>query len=347
MEFRQTILTVALCTFAAIAADFNFSFVGKYSDKFSKDPEKALFDGELKYNASHVIWEAGAAPKGCGVILTFQKPTAISKVVVVTSKPNSIAYTPSHTDFQAWDSEKQEWKEPTVVNDVTGRFDDKTFITAKPIITEWQANENTEGIRILMFGHAIWLTEIEIYDANGTKLAPEPMPAAAEDPLLLPLCAQGGGPSVNLNYYNEKQPYVGNPNPLGRKDRSMLLFDIRECLDKGAVSSASLNLGMAPMGIITTNMFAMEVFGNSRSSLRSQDLIASDAKLHRQFLFSAQSVQTMRIDVTELVNNVLKQGDGYIGFRFKDITIEKVGNRQNKAEGLLFQYQKCKLEIVK
>lgn len=346
MKIRQTILAATLCACTAFAADFNFSFVGKYSEKHSKDAEKALFDGQLKYNTGHIIWDAGVTSKGCGLMLTFQKPTAISKVVVVTSKPNPIAYTPERTEFQAWDSEKQDWKEATIVNDVTGRFKDDKFVTAEPIKTEWQTNVTTEGIRIIMYGYAIWLTEIEVYDANGAKLSPEPIPEPDATAKVLAPCAHGGGASVNITFYNEKQQYVGNPNPLGRKDRSMLLFDVRELLDKGSASKAFLEVGVAPMGILTTNMFAVELFEKSRSSLRNQDLIASDTKLLCQFLFSAKSIQTMRLDVTESVNNALKQGDGYVGFRFKDITIEKVGNRQNKAEGLILQYQKCKMEIV-
>ena len=147
MRFRQAILTTALFAGTLFAADFNFSFVGKYSNKLSKEPEKALFDGDYNYKTAHIIWEAGIVAKGCGVILTFPKPTAVSKVVVVTSKPNPIAYTPERTEFQAWDSEKQDWKEAAVVKDVTGRFNDKTYVTAQPIKTEWQANETTEGIR--------------------------------------------------------------------------------------------------------------------------------------------------------------------------------------------------------
>ena len=346
MKIRQTFLAVALCTCAAFAADFNFSFIGTYSDKYTKEPEKALFDGQLKYNTAHIIWEAGVAPKGCGLLLTFQKPTAISKVVVVTAKPNPIAYTPERTEFQAWDSEKQDWKEATVVNDVTGRWNDKAFVTGEPIKTEWQTDATTEGLRIRMFGHAIWLTEIEVYDANGAKLTPEPIPTPNANIKALAPYAQGGGASVNISFYNEKQAYVGNPNPLGRKDRSMILFDLRGLLDKGSVSCATLELCMDPMGIITTNMFALEVFENSRSSLRNQDLIASDAKPIRQFLFSSQTMRTMRVDVTELVNGILAKGDGYLGFRLKDITIEKVGNRQNKAEGLILKYQNCKMEIA-
>ena len=346
MKIRQLILTAALCTCAAFAADFNFSFIGKYSDKHTKDAEKALFDGQLKYNTAHIIWEAGIAPKGCGLLLTFQKPTAISRVVVVTSKPNPIAYTPERTEFQTWDSERQDWNEATVVNDVTARWNDKGFITGDPIKTEWQPNATTEGIRILMFGHAIWLTEIEVYDTTGAKLTPTPIPTPDANTKALAPCAQGGGASVNITFYNEKQAYVGNPNPLGRKDRSMLMFDISGLLDKGAVKGATLELGMDPMGIITTNMFAIEAFENSRSSLRNQDIIASDAKLLRQFLFSSQSLRTMRVDVTELVNSTLAKGEGYLGFRLKDITIEKVGNRQNKAEGLILKYQSCKLEIA-
>ncbi|MBQ7651042.1 MAG: hypothetical protein IJS15_08785 [Victivallales bacterium] len=346
MRVKNAFLAAALCACAAFAADFNFSFIGKYSDKYTKEPEKALFDGQLKYNGAHIIWEAGVAPKGCGLLLTFPKPTAVSKVVVVTSKPNPIAYTPERTEFQEWNSEKHDWNGATVVNDVTGRWNDKSFITGEPIKTEWQPNATTEGIRILMFGHAIWLTEIEVYDANGAKLTPEPIPAANPESKTLGLSAHGGGASVNITFYNEKQAYVGNPNPLGRKDRSMLMFDISGLLDKGAVKGATLELGMDPMGIITTNLFAIEVFENSRSSLRNQDLIASDAKLLRQFLFSSQSHRTMRVDVTELVNGTLAKGEGNIGFRLKDITVEKVGNRQNKAEGLILKYQSCKLEIA-
>ncbi len=346
MKLKSTILATVFCACAAIAADFNFSFVGKYSDKHCKEPEKALFDGELVYNTRHIIWESGVANKGCGLILTFQKPTAVSKVVVVTSKPNPILYTPERTEFQAWDSEKQDWKEAVVINDVTGRCKDKDFITGKPIKTEWQANQTTEGIRILMYGFALWLTEIEVYDANGAKLTAEPMPVANPDAKALVPCAQGGGASVNITFYNEKQPYVGNPNPLGRKDRGMILFDMRELLDKGTVKVATLELGIEPMGILTTNMFAVEVFENSRSSLRNQDLIASDANVIRQFLFSKQSPRVMRIDITGLVNSALGKGDGYIGFRLKDTTIETIGNRQNKAEGLILKYQNCKLEIA-
>ncbi|MBO4345168.1 MAG: hypothetical protein J5833_05405 [Victivallales bacterium] len=347
MRLKLTFIAAALAVCAAFGADLNFSFVGKYSDKHTKDAETALFDGKYIYNTAHIIWDSGVAPNGCGVILTFQKPTAISKVVVVTAKPNHIAYTPEKTEFQAWDSVKQDWKEAVAIDDVTGRCKDKDFITGEPIKTVWQADATTEGIRILMYGLSIWLTEIEVYDVNGAKLSAEPMPAANADATPLAPCSQGGGASVDINVYSKTEPYVGNPNPLGRRDRSMVLFDIRGALDKGSVTSAVLDLGVTRMGILTTNMFAVEVFENSRSSLRNQDLIASDAKILRQFLYSSNSPTSIRIDITDLVNAKLNQGDGYVGFRMKDITIETVGNRQNKAEGLVLIYQNCKMEIVK
>ena len=312
MRLKLTFIATALAFCAAFGADFNFSFVGKYSDKHTKDAETALFDAQYIYKTAHIIWDSGVAPKGCGVILTFQKPTAISKVVVITAKPNHIAYTPERTEFQAWDSIKQDWKEAVVIDDVTGRCKDKDFVTGEPIKTEWQANATTEGIRIIMYGLSIWLTEIEVYDANGAKLSAEPLPASNADAKTLAPCSQGGGASVDLNVYSKTEPYVGNPNPLGRKDRSMVLFDIRGAIDKGSVTSAVLDLGITPMGILTTNMFAVEVFENSRSSLRNQDLIASDTKLLRQFLYSSKSPKNMRIDITDLVNGRLNQGEGFM-----------------------------------
>ncbi len=347
MRLKLTFIATALAVCAAFGADFNFSFVGKYSDKHTKDAETALFDAQYIYKTAHIIWDSGVAPKGCGVILTFQKPTAISKVVVVTAKPNHIAYTPERTEFQAWDSVKQDWKEAVVIDDVTGRCKDKDFVTGEPIKTEWQANATTEGIRIIMYGLSIWLTEIEVYDANGAKLSAEAMPAPNADATPLAPCSQGGGASVNIDVYSKTEPYVGNPNPLNRRDRSMVLFDIRGALDKGSVTSAVLELGITPMGSLTTNMFAVEVFENSRSNIRNQDLIASDTRLLRQFLYSSKSPKNMRIDITDLVNGRLNQGEGFIGFRLKDITIDTVGNRQNKAEGLVLIYQNCKMEIVK
>ncbi len=346
----KTFFAIVLLLLSAVWANgekMRCTLLGKWSQNHSSPfPVTALFDGQLAFNAPHVIWDSSVATKGCGVLLDFGVSTKLSTITIVTAKPNQLAWSPARTLFQAWDETKHEWRAETVVPDVTGRVKDSSFVSAKPVETTWEANCETTAVRILMFGAGIWLTEVRVQDSNGEELKAESSIAIPESATRLAPCGRGGGASVNINFYNEKQPYIGNPNALNRQDRVLVNFDLRPFLLGGKIEKATLSLYLAPIGNLESNRLEVERLTAPRTSLQAMDLIATDTSSIASFLFDQRTQPPWLLDVTSAVNEALERGEGYLAFRLRNLTIEKVGNRKNQPEGTYLNYDHTFLDII-
>lgn len=348
MKFLFFILSVFFMIDIISANDFTWQFLENPSLKLSKNLLTALFDREENFNTGRIIWDASTAPTGCGLLIYFSNPTAISKVIVTTAKPNALSYTPDKTEFYSWDSNKQSWRKPVVIQDITGKAKDKKF-TAASIRTVWNLPEaiTTESLKILMYGSGVWLTEVQVYDQSGRLLVPEKKAVPSVNPVLLKPFAHGGGATANIGFYNTKLSFIGNPNALNRCDRVLIQFDLRNYLETGKISQGILTLALSGMGNLDANLLNLEVFSLEHTPLRNMDLIANDIVPCGKILYDAKSVRYHSFDVTEFLNDALARGDGTITFRIRNGTVEKVGNRYSKAEGALIDYKQTKLEIVK
>ncbi len=348
MKFLFSVLSVSFVINIMSANDFTWQFLENPSLKLSKDLLTALFDREENFNTGRIIWDASAAPTGCGLLIQFRNPTAISKVIVTTAKPNALSYTPDKTEFYSWDSKKQSWRKPVVIPDITGKAKDKKF-TAASIRTVWKPRETitAESLKILMYGTGVWLTEVQVYDQSGRLLVPEKKVVPPVNTVLLKPFAHGGGAAANIGFYNTKWPFIGNPNVLNRCDRVLIQFDLRHYLEPGKISQGILTFALSGMGSLNANLLNLEVFSSEHTPQRNMDLIANDTVPCGEILYDAKSVRLHSFDVTKFLNDVLARGDGTITFRIRNGTVEKVGNRYSKAEGALIDYKQTKLEIVK
>ena len=330
--------------------DFTWSFLKSPVEKLSKNILTALFDGEEPFNGGRVIWDGASARDGCGILILFRKPTAISKLIVTTAKPNPLPFLPKKTEFRSWDDARQLWSAPVIIPDITARADDRKF-TAPRVQTVWIPSgsdaDETRAVKILMYGSGIWMTELQICDKSGRRLTPEKGVVRGNNMVTLKPSAHAGGASANIGIYHAENRYVGNPNALNRKDRVLFQFDLRECLERGKITQGILTLALSPMGYLNADFLQLEVFSSERVSLRSMDLIATDTVPCREILFDRKSPLYHSFDVTEFLNHVLAGGDGSVTFRLRNGTVEKVGNRYSKPEGVLLDYGRTKLEIVK
>jgi hypothetical protein len=344
---KKVLLCLLLAVCALPGADFSYSLIGKFSAKNSASPATALTDGALKYNTAHIIWDSVNAPKGCGFIINFAKPTAISKVAVVTAKPNGSPFLPERTEFTLWNDEQHIWGEATVVKDITGRCADTKFSTAEPVVTEWKGSATVSAVKVVMYGASLWCTEVQVFDAEGKMLQGRGWPESAAGAERL-TCADGGCcPSINLAHYKKNGEYVGFPNTLPRKDRVIFSYDVRKYLMQGSVKRALLKVVCAPMGRVEAHRLSLSAFTDEHWPLRPMDIIAGDVTTVAEMLFDRQGDGIYYLDVTELLNEALKRGDGYLGFRLASLTAEKCGNRNSAIEGVYLKLKQTVLEIEK
>ena len=329
------------------AGDFSWQLIGRPSAKYSRNIATALFDNEVHYSKDCVLWDSSAAFNGCGLIIRFNKTVQISKVELVSCKPNNNPYIPERTEFYSWNGDKLLWNEPVTVADVTGRATDTKFV-APSVITTWElpGGVTTDALKILMYARGIWLTEVRIYDMDGKRLNADNVaaPAVAAARSLSP-AAVGGGASANINYFNQRQNYIGNPNGGNRKDRVLLRFDISSFLAKNQVRHAELSLALEPMGDMSVCLLAVEAFTVERTTLAAMDLISGEVKPVALVLIDRKSSRDHRVDVTAVVNEMLAAGNGSVAFRIRNLTVERNGNQRNKAEGVYIRYQHTKLGI--
>lgn len=345
---KYLLFIAVLLGFSLGAGDFSWQLLGTPSKKYSRNISTALFDNSVRYDKDCILWDSSAAPNGCGLIIDFKKPVHVSKIEIVSCKPNNNPYIPEKTEIYALDDDKFLWQKPTVIPDVTGRAKDPKFI--KPAVTTVFAPANgikSSALKILMYGRGIWLAEVRIYDINGKLLVPDTPAAASAPDSKFAIAETGGGASVNLRYFNTRQNYIGNPNGGNRRDRVVIRFDITSLLVKNQVKKARLALKLEPMGDMNESLLEVSVFTADRTSLAAMDLISGEVKPVTTIMFDRKSPHDHQIDVTGLVNEALACGNGSLTFRFRNLTIERNGNRRNRAEGVYLRYMPTSLEIWK
>lgn len=156
-----------------------------------------------------------------------------------------------------------------------------------------------------------------------------------------------GGLKVDIGIHGDNFEYVGNPNVLNRCDRVVFNLDLRKFIYAGHVSEAFLEYQNSPMGALDDNEIELEVFASGRSSLRPEDLIASDSFPVCRYNFTPSTPKFLKLDITRLVNQALSVGDGYITFRIRNATIETRGNTKGSAEGIIVSKDSVRLFIKK
>ena len=344
----KKILFAVLCWSLFLqAGDFSWQLIGNPSAKYSRNIATALFDNEAHYSKDCVLWDSSAALNGCGLIIRFNKTVQISKVEVVTCKPNNNPYIPERTEFYSWNGDRLLWNEPVTVSDVTGRATDNKFV-APLVTTTWEVagGVTTDALKILMYARGIWLAEVRIYDMEGKLLSANNVtaPAVAATRTLAP-AAVGGGASANINYFNQRQNYIGNPNGGNRRDRVLLRFDVSSFLAKNQVRYAELSLALEPMGDMSVCLLAVEAFTVERTTLAAMDLISGEVRPVALIVIDRKSSRDHRVDVTAVVNEMLAAGNGSVAFRIRNLTVERNGNQRNKAEGVYIRYQHTGLGV--
>ncbi len=349
MKYLAAILMIGAVLICR-AEDFTWSFLGG-PGKNSKNVETALFDRQLTFKDPSVIWEAAEATKGCGVLIEFAKPVALSRVVVISSKPNALSWGPEKTEFTLWDETGAKWLEPITVNDVTGKISDKNF-TSAAVRTEWKMDGRaSKYVRILAYGGGIWMTEVEVYARNEDGMerllkaqAPSTALPQAE---MLKTASFGSGAKANIGMWQVKNGWIGNPNALNRNDRVIFHFDLSAYLLAGSVKQAVLSLPLEPFGVLDGNEVELEYFTKEHAPIMAIDLVAQDTEPVAVRMIDRRTYQKHRFDITAMVNKALEHGQGTIAFRLRNITTEAKGNRQNNAEGVAVNPGLIELEIMK
>ena len=139
---------------------------------------------------------------------------------------------------------------------------------------------------------------------------------------------------------------VGNPNELNRNDRVIIRFDISPFIVKGRIRQAVLKFKMEPFTKGET--FQLEHFTVERVALSGNDLISTATEAVKDFTVrtGTPSGTELAFVVTALVNRDLSIGFGGSTFRLKSLTVEKVGNPENKPSGISVVKDSIRLEIM-
>ncbi|MCQ2403602.1 MAG: hypothetical protein MJ202_07760 [Lentisphaeria bacterium] len=154
-----------------------------------------------------------------------------------------------------------------------------------------------------------------------------------------------GGAKANIGIQGKDYRFVGNPNSLNRCDRVVFTIGIRQFLYDGAVKEAVLEYANEPFGALEENEIGLEWIASGRSTVRPEDIIASDSEAFCNYTITPQSPKFITIDVTDLVNKALSIGDGYITFRVINVSTETRGNLKSTAEGICIPHESVRLLV--
>ncbi len=351
MKYIALLLT--LFAIQAIAEDFDYYLVG-IPAPISIQPETAAFDGKTFFNDSRILWN-NAQEKAVGLVINFHKPENITRIEVLTSKPNEILWAPYKTEFFSWNSENLSWNSELSQPDGTGSATKKEY--QNPLIsTVWKPAQpvNSKAIKILMNGEHIWLCEVRIY-AGEKLLKPEYAPVGPAAQTLLPdKEGVASGASSNpdtvwyLNGIDGKWLAVGQPNLLNRRDKVIFRFDITGYIPAGKVRKAVLQYEQVPFAArYRDELLVLDHFNIERARLSGNDLISNQVDAVRKYILERAVTNPIitRIDVTSQVNTDLSKGFGYSTFRVSSESAEVLGNPQNEATGVTINNGTMKLFI--
>lgn len=160
-------------------------------------------------------------------------------------------------------------------------------------------------------------------------------------------CGWIGGAKVNIGIQGKGYRYVGNPNSLNRCDRVVFTIDLRPFLYDGKVQEVFLEYQNVPFGAIDENEIGLEVLASGRSSVRPEDIIASDCETVCHYAMTQKGPGFLKADVTQLVNKALSIGDGYITFRVINVSTETRGNPKSTAEGIYIPHDSVRLLVTR
>lgn len=170
--------------------------------------------------------------------------------------------------------------------------------------------------------------------------------SSSSDATCVQKCADWiGGAKANIGIQGKDYRFVGNPNSLNRCDRVVFTIGIRQFLYDGAVKEAVLEYANEPFGALEENEIGLEWIASGRSTVRPEDIIASDSEAFCNYTITPQSPKFITIDVTDLVNKALSIGDGYITFRVINVSTETRGNLKSTAEGICIPHESVHLLV--
>ncbi len=349
---KLILLLLFICGYA-VGGDFEYYLIG-IPAKISIEPETAAFDGKTFFNDSRILWN-NAQEKAVGMVVNFHQPENITRIEVLTSKPNEILWAPTKTEFFSWNSEKLNWNLELSQPDVTGSATKKEY--QNPLIsTVWKPEKpvNTTAVKILMNGEHIWLCEVRIY-AGEKLLKPEYAPTGSVAQILLPDkegIASGASSNPDtvwyLNGIDGKWLAVGQPNLLNRRDKVTFRFDISGFIPTGKVKKAVLQYEQVPFAArYRDELLVLDHFNIERAKLSGNDLISNQVDTVRKYVLERAVTNPVitRIDVTGQVNADLAKGFGYSTFRVSSQSAEVQGNPRNEATGVTINNGTMKLFI--
>lgn len=99
------------------------------------------------------------------------------------------------------------------------------------------------------------------------------------------------------------------------------------------------------MGELEKNDIEISIFENGRTILRPEDIISRDIHAICSYTFTPDTPHCLTVDLTDEVNKALYCGNGYISFRLRNITTEKLGNTKNAAEGIYVKQNSVRLLV--
>ncbi len=156
-----------------------------------------------------------------------------------------------------------------------------------------------------------------------------------------------GGSTANIEAWDRELGYVGNPNVLGRQDRTLFTVDFADFIDAGRVESARLTIRLGVFGQIDANHIEIEKFPRERPPLVNLDLLSQEPESFASVTVERGDHQAeVELDVTGAVNAALYVGYGALTFRLRNATTETLGNRHSQAEGVSVTPQNITLELV-
>ena len=145
----------------------------------------------------------------------------------------------------------------------------------------------------------------------------------------------------------KKAFFVGRANKTPRNDRVLVRMDCTDFIEKGRVEKAVFCFNANPLGNAKkSKIFMLEYLPVNNSELIKNDLSQSKTIVAAQFIVEDfKGAGEFKIDITEIVNNALAQGHGFLKFRFRDLEAENSRNIEKKVSAITLS--KVKLEIIK
>lgn len=334
----------AVVSFSVLSAvEYNCNIIGKNIDKASKKSDYLIFDGNEK---TYLTWNEKQGNTSKGFTVNFFRPQKVNKITLLTDKSvqNLTA------SVERWQKERFRW----IAFDKNAKWQ-RSEHNGKALFTFESAATETFAVRITDKSENFRIYECAVYGAGNNLLTPraentvksavnvvpEPKTDMVSGNLRMTMWRVGGIGK------KKKAFFVGRANKTPRNDRVLVRMDCTEFIEKGSVGKAVFCFNATPLGNAKkSKIFMLEYLPVNHSELIKNDLSQSKTVVAAQFVVEDfKAPVEFRIDITEIVNNALEQGHGFLKFRFRDLEAETSRNIEKKVSAITLS--KVKMEIVK